>query len=623
MHPQAPESFDTTSARFVAVSKLLASSLSEKRFSLYRSLDDAAAWRKAFEVLGCDAKAVIAKGEEAADKADFTPIPDELYLEFSRNGIRRNFEKCLMRKQLDFKAIVLAECAERKGRFINAMLKGIDGIFLSAKSWVLPAHDKGNTTLNNTCVHIDLGSSYTAAWLTEILQIFGNKIPAEFRAKMVSAILRHVAGPVIATVKGERPSDFWATYKNNWSAVCWACCVRTVLGLDLPREDKIAVASAAVVNVPAYFKSFAEDGISTEGYGYWNYGFLHYTLLAETLRIATGSKLDLLEDPLAKLAARGPVFTSMVHSVHPTFSDMSVEFSATPSPLLAWLDQRMGWKLNVEMPPMTPCDEIGALFAFHGSTNPVLHESLAGTVSKYGSFMPAAGIMISRAPNCSTPFALAIKGGHNDEEHNHNDVGSYCIFCGNDWLATDPGAEVYSSRTFSPQRYDSLLINSFGHNVPRLGDGVLQSTGSDFRGEVLDCRLSNDNDFYRLDLTKAYEFLSLVSLVRSVETVRIGKTDEFTIDDTFEYSRPENFETAVIIFGTAERKSNDTIIIHRYHGGDATIRIETSAPWIFSCTEIECTIKACNYPRPTRIAIKLADPTGSGFVRIAFSQLAG
>ena len=594
--------------------------LGDAPFSLLRPLDDEAAWRDAFARTGCDPADAIAEGDRALQTADWSPIPDDLYLEFSRNGNRVNYQKALAEKTAPLNALLLAECAERQGRFVPAIVAGLECLYLQAKSWTLPAHDPGTTTFLGTFVHIDLVSSAVAARLADLLVLFGGRLPADVRARIASAIRHHVADPVLATLRGERKADFWMDYTNNWNAVCWAGCVRAFLALDMPREDRIAVAAAAVANVPAFFASFHADGISSEGQGYWGYGFLHYTLLAETLRIATRGRLDLLDTPFARLCARNPVYTAMHGSAYPTFADMPVNIPRDVSPLTAWLDRRMGWSLDLATPPTTPLAEIGSLFAFHADGLPVLRDPLPADTLRASRLLPASGILISRAPDCAKPFALAIKGGHNGEDHNHNDVGSYCIFWDGDWLAADPGAETYTRRTFSDRRYVSPLLNSFGHDVPRLGPGVLQSTGGSFRGTVAECALGHDADTYGLDLAGAYEFAPLVSLRRGVEARRHGTEASFTIDDTFEYDSPQDFETAIIVYGEAARTAEDAIEIRRWTGDRAIVRVETSAPWAFSCETLDAEPNSPRYPRPTRIAIRFAAPASSGFVRVTFSS---
>ncbi len=51
--------------------------------------------------------------------------------------------------------------------------------------------------------------------------------------------------------------------------------------------------------------------------------------------------------------------------------------------------------------------------------------------------LPAAGT--------PAPLAVALKGGHNAEHHNHNDVGSFVVALGKSTPLADPGGEVYTS----------------------------------------------------------------------------------------------------------------------------------------------------------------------------------
>ena len=617
--PPAP-SIDADSSTNRTFRKQLEPFLSDTPINLFSPLNDEAAWQRAFTKMNGRTPDLIAQGVVVAERAEFNPLPDELYLDYSISGNRCPFENQLFKKQKDLQTLIVAECAERQNRFISPILQAIDGGILKSPSWVLPAHDTHNATFFGKGLSIDLYSSMTAAWLADILTIFGNRLPSPWRSRITQAILDRVVHPVIASAKGERTAEFWMVYPNNWNAVCWGSCVRAVLGLNVPVADKVAVTAAALDNIHHYFKSFTPDGVSSEGVGYWNYGFLHYTLFAETLRLATGGKIDCLADPFPKLAARLPAVLSMVGAVYPTFADMPVEVANKPSGLTVWLDKRMGWGLGLEPNGLTPLDDVGPLFAFHADDNPIVRDPLKSVLSPYATFMPDAGVMISRAPHCAKPFALAVKGGNNAEEHNHNDVGSYCLFYGDDWFAVDPGAEEYTARTFGPKRYDSPVLNSFGHDVPRLGPGILQSCGPEFKGEVLEFTSTPERDFLRLQIRGAYSFLPLISLIRSVETQRQGATAEVVIEDTFDYSTPEAFETAVIIFGTAERTADDTLTIHRISGDTVNLRVQASAAWTLSSEILDCKLKTSHYPRPTRLGIKLAAPAVTGFVRLVYAS---
>ncbi len=132
-------------------------------------------------------------------------------------------------------------------------------------------------------------------------------------------------------------------------------------------------------------------------------------------------------------------------------------------------------------------------------------------------------------------MGVALKGGHNDEHHNHNDVGSYVFCIGDSMTLVDPGAEVYTRRTFSAERYVSNVLNSFGHPVPRVA-GQLQKTGRSAAAKVLKLELADDQDTLQFDLTSAYPVKTLKQLTRTFVFQRssgsLTVTDEVKFDST-------------------------------------------------------------------------------------------
>src|SRR5690606_29457474 len=66
--------------------------------------------------------------------------------------------------------------------------------------------------------------------------------------------------------------------------------------------------------------------------------------------------------------------------------------------------------------------------------------------------------MISRLePDDPASLRLAVKGGHNDEMHNQNDVGAFMVVAGGTVVLTDPGRGRYSKSYFGPERYENLM----------------------------------------------------------------------------------------------------------------------------------------------------------------------
>ncbi len=137
-----------------------------------------------------------------------------------------------------------------------------------------------------------------------------------------------------------------------------------------------------------------------------------------------------------------------------------------------------------------------------------------------------------------------LKGGHNAEHHNPHDVGSFSVVVGRSMVLCDPGAEVYTARTFSSRRYESQVLNSYGHAVPVLA-GRLQQAGARARAVVLEKEFSEARDRVVLALRPAYAVEGLKQMERTFVFQREGGTG-LTVRDRVAFAKPETFETALL-----------------------------------------------------------------------------
>ena len=121
---------------------------------------------------------------------------------------------------------------------------------------------------------------------------------------------------------------------------------------------------------------------------------------------------------------------------------------------------------------------------------------------------------------------LAIKGGTNDESHNHNDIGSFILYKNGEPVIIDAGVGTYTKQTFSPDRYKLWNMQSCYHNLPSFG-GVDQKAGAQYHATVLEVSPEKKTVLY--DLTSAYpEESGLLSYTRRAEL----KDGGLTLTDT-------------------------------------------------------------------------------------------
>ncbi len=153
----------------------------------------------------------------------------------------------------------------------------------------------------------------------------------------------------------------------------------------------------------------------------------------------------------------------------------------------------------------------------------------------------------------------AIKGGHNAENHNHNDVGSFVVALGKSTPLLDPGSEVYTARTFGPKRYESNVLNSFGHPVPRVAS-TLQVTGREAQAKILKTQFTDAEDTLVMDISSAYKVPGLKKLERTFVFSREGE-GKLTITDEVEFDQPQTFGTALITFSKWRQAAADRLVI--------------------------------------------------------------
>ena len=103
------------------------------------SASDRTAWQPLYELP--EAAEIIKRAETFVDTPP-TELPDDVYLEFTQNGNRRNFERLLGQRNSRFTTLGLAEALEYKGRFLPQLERDLEALF-NYRSWVMPAHDGG------------------------------------------------------------------------------------------------------------------------------------------------------------------------------------------------------------------------------------------------------------------------------------------------------------------------------------------------------------------------------------------------------------------------------------------------------------------------------------------------
>ncbi|NLI00820.1 MAG: glycerophosphodiester phosphodiesterase [Chthonomonadales bacterium] len=568
-------------------------------------LPDAAAWRKIAD--RPDMREAVTRAEPYLT-APLPELTDDLYLDYSKTGNRRRCEAVIGERRGRLPALVIAECVEQRGRFIPALDALIRAI-CAEKSWVLPAHDGNLQTFTGELITIDLASSLLSWNLATAYRLLGDRLPAETRALIRSELDRRTFEP-FRRMCAAKQSQAWLRVTNNWNSVCLAGVTGAALdALENARERAWFVLAAEHYSRYA-LQGFSPDGYCDEGVSYWNYGFGHYAALAETVRRATGGGIDLMKRKEVVMPSAYGFQIEIVPGICPAFADCPV--NAAPHPgLVDYLSRRFTGKGTLDAPRSITgalADQVMAIFPDEA---PVLRpETPWPKPDPLRSWFPDHSVLIGRpAAGSACRLSVAMMGGHNAQNHNHNDVGVFMAVVGNVAVLPDIGAEVYTRRTFSLQRYASKALNSWGHAVPVIA-GKLQRAGRNAEAKVLQRDFTPERDRLVLDIRAAYDVPELERLERAFVYDRTG-TGRFTVTDTFAFSQPGAYEMALLTFGTWKKLDERSLVVT--DGGEsARVSLETPEGATLEITASTVDEDLTARRTATRIGLKIVEPIASG-----------
>lgn len=426
-------------------------------------------------------------------------------------------------------------------------------------NWVLPAHES---------LVIDLFSAETAFTLAETLYLLGGRLDAEVRSRVRSEVERRVFAPYLIN----HASFGWWKGENNWNGVCNSSVAAAFLLME-PEPYRAAQAlSIALAGLKIYFeKAFESDGASTEGIGYWSYGLINFVALSEMLRARTSGAINLMDSDHFQKIASYPAKMLLSGSSFASFSDCPdiVTFNLG---ILTRMAEMTGDPSLLALRADTKAEE-------QEFRLPMLLRSAFWWDGQYGqaeaagdAFLPVGAVVrfITHTPK-STPVILAVKAGHNAENHNQNDVGSFIVHVDEETFLTDPGRGLYTRQYFGPERYENIFANSYGHSVPRIG-GKMQEAGRQYEGKIMELEMTGPVKKVVLDISRAYA-LNEQAIIRRFLT--LGTDGVLDLRDEF-YFGPADLEVEEALLTWLQVEVDRSSVLIR--GLKHVLRLEIQSP---------------------------------------------
>lgn len=611
MHRLATDTAEPTRNISSARVREIAAMLPEKPQGIGVTYKDRTYW----EGMKSDPKAKQLLEEVAAMvKKPMPPFVDSLYLHLNATNVRLPGENMMNARYNYVFKLALAECLENKGRYMRAIENGIVAL-CNQKPWSIPAHDRSLQNYNGTDYYVDLVVATAGNSLAQCVYMLGDKLSMETRSRVQCAFREKVFRPIRRCLEETKPF-YWFTVTNNWNSVCLAGVTGAALTLLTDKEERAYFVAAAEKYHEYGMKGYADDGYCSEGVGYYNYGFRAYILLREEVCRATQGKIDFFRLPKFARIARYGKNIQMLNGICPAYSDCRIGLSPDwfitnycdnvlgTAPYNEKYNFPTGGNLSLNFIEMFPRQ------AWKMELTDEIREALRAEADPLHSYYEQAGILIARpVANGTCRMAVSVKGGHNAENHNHNDVGSYAVSLGKETMAGDQGGPFsYPGDYFDRNATEKYKIKgSYGHPVPVV-DGVMQKDGRQAQGVILEKQFTDTKDVFRIDYTSAYPVSQLSRLIRTFNYDRSG-AGSFTVNDEFTATSPVRFETALTT--AAAWKVVDGKHIELTCGDEQMIvTIDASGPVEFTSEIIEV-----NAPAYTRIGIALKNKAEKGYIR--------
>jgi hypothetical protein len=529
---------------------------------------------------------------------EIPPLPYSLYRAFGTTGRREPFGTPYWLRRQRVTALALRMLLGAAD--LHEPLEDYLWAICEETTWTEPWHE-GRT--------LCLSSASTAVTLAETRALLREQIAAEVRHRVYQELDRRVFTPYLGRAYDLDRS--WGAM--NWNSVCNSGIGMAFLAAE-PDQGRVALAVHQAINgLRRYLEEgFAPDGSTSEGVGYWHYGMSWLVLFAETLRARTAGAIDLLSAQRIRQIAAYPAKMRLAGRQFATFSD-SPTIPTFQSGIMARLAERSGerslYGLGDPNAPLNVYDVPGLLrdmlWRREAQPPPPVDDALLPS----GGLIRLVSLNVSSDAN-NGALVLMAKAGHNDEHHNHNDVGSFILHCDGEDLLVDPGAGAYNRDYFNERRYENPFASSYGHSVPRVG-GLGQGVGAQFRGEIIAADLATTPKRVQIAFHHAYPEECGLSAATREFTLHGGMT--LILHDRFDFStQGAELEEALVTWGEVEINGTTAWICGERHGLHLTIEEPTDV-----CFALE-TLTEASLANERKVVLKRLTATAAGALQITF-----
>ncbi|SDS34422.1 Heparinase II/III-like protein [Actinopolymorpha singaporensis] len=561
-------------------------------------------------------EAILRRAEEFRAR-EWPVLTARGWRDFVETGNRTRYEDRYFARRRRTVASALAACLTDDPGWHDDVLDGV-WLMLEETTWCVPAHDfsareQGPRLPDPDRPFLDLFAAETGALLAWTLHVLGARLDERsplVGRRIVEEVRRRILVP-------QRTDDTWSWFGrsgpvNNWNPWINSNVLTCSLLLDKDRDDLVTTVSRVLEGLDVFVSGYPDDGGCDEGQMYWWRAGASLSECLEQLYDATGGALDGYAVPKVHEIARYPHRVHIADDWYVNVGDgpARTEAADTVEPhVLYRFGRRVGDDeaaaharyMRGDGAVTLPRLSLGrSLFALADRDWSEAAPSPAPLVAQ--AWWPQTQLLTARETGGRAEgLFVSVKGGHNGESHNHNDVGTVLVAVDGHPALVDAGVAQYTRQHFGPRRYEIWTMRSDYHNVPNV-DGHEQLPGSEFRARDVTADLGPERIDVRLDLAGAYpKDAGLVHWWRRVRFER-GEPAHVRWHDEWELDHEPNSITLHLITSAEPALGGET----EGSGSTGTIRVPTPG------RALRIAYDASAFPSPVVERIDLDDRRLSG-----------
>ena len=428
-------------------------------------------------------------------------------------------------------------------------------------------------------------------------------LSAEDRALIRRAIVEKGLDQAIPIYKEHR---WWAVVTHNWNQVCNGGITLGALSVAEDEPERAAyILEQSIESIRRAMASYAPEGGWAEGPGYWQYATSYNVYYLAGLESALGTDFGLSAVP--GFAHAGDFRIYFQGPSGQTFNYADAHAGAGTSPEMFWLARKFDQPVFAwdEARHLETGARPHALDLLWYTPHAVSPQEAAWPLSRMFRGVDVA--FLRTAWDDPNALWIAIKGGDNQANHSHLDLGSFVLEKGGIRWAVDLGSDDYNMPGyFGKERFSYYRLRTESHNTITV-EGENQN-------QKANAPMTMSGDTVAIDLSQAYPG-RLQSWTR---TVRIA---DGVADITDEISAARPFDAVWgMVTGAAASLDGSRATLSQ---GGAVLRAEIVSPQNAVFDVVSANPGPPQNPNSgtKRLMIRLSGKAGNMKVEVRMKQL--